>query len=66
MNIGILSPFRDPNIESGCRPFCKPGLCKNGAKCIELWGGFECQCTNPIAHSGRHCEVDINQNGMVY
>lgn len=62
-----IFPFgnnRYPNIESGCRPYCRPNLCQNQAICVELWGSYQCRCANPIAHSGRNCEININENAI--
>nr|XP_027200226.1 contactin-associated protein-like 4 [Dermatophagoides pteronyssinus] len=59
-----LSATRYPNIESGCRPYCRPNLCQNQAICVELWGSYQCRCANPIAHSGRNCEININENAI--
>ena len=55
-----------PNIESGCRPYCKPNLCANQGHCVEKWGTYECRCANAIAHSGRNCEVNINENSATF
>ncbi|KAG9510420.1 Contactin-associated protein-like 5, partial [Fragariocoptes setiger] len=52
-------------IES-CQPSCTKNLCQNGAKCIEYWGSYECECSNPMAHSGRNCEININTNSMTF
>ena len=54
-----------PNIETGCRPYCRPNLCQNQGVCVELWGSYRCECSNPIAHSGRNCEVNINENSRL-
>ncbi|XP_054154216.1 axotactin-like [Oppia nitens] len=54
------------NMEKGCRPFCRPDLCKNGATCVELWGSYECKCANPVSQRGQHCENDSNANSMTF
>lgn len=60
-----LSP-QMPSVTSGCRPSCSKNLCQNGARCIEYWGNYECECSNPIAHSGVNCEININTNSITF
>lgn len=60
-----LSPSM-PTVTSGCRPSCTKNLCQNGGKCIEYWGSYECECSNPIAHSGSNCEINLNTNSITF
>lgn len=60
-----LSPLM-PTVTSGCRPSCSKNLCQNGARCIEYWGQYECECSNPFAHSGINCEININTNSITF
>ncbi|KAK8744506.1 hypothetical protein OTU49_000844, partial [Cherax quadricarinatus] len=53
-------------VSSGCTPSCEPNPCKNGALCTENWGSYECVCKNPFAHSGRHCEININEDALTF
>jgi len=60
-----LSPSM-PTVISGCQPSCTKNLCQNGGKCIEYWGSYECECSNPIAHSGSNCEINLNTNSITF
>lgn len=60
-----LSPSM-PTVTSGCKPSCTKNLCQNGGKCIEYWGSYECECSNPIAHSGSNCEINLNTNSITF
>ncbi|KAK7082018.1 hypothetical protein SK128_004251 [Halocaridina rubra] len=51
-------------VALGCNPSCDPDPCKNGATCIEKWGSYECKCTNPFAHSGQNCEINLNDDAI--
>ncbi|KAG7156303.1 Neurexin-4-like 1 [Homarus americanus] len=53
-------------VTYGCTPSCDPNPCKNGASCIEKWGTYECICKNPLAHSGKNCENNINENAITF
>lgn len=55
-----------PTVISGCQPSCTKNLCQNGGKCIEYWGSYECECSNPIAHSGDNCEINLNTNSITF
>lgn len=55
-----------PTVISGCKPSCTKNLCQNGGKCIEYWGSYECECSNPIAHSGSNCEINLNTNSITF
>lgn len=46
-----------PNILIGCRRYCSPDPCQNGALCVEKWNDYQCICTNKWAHSGHSCET---------
>ncbi|KAL2083221.1 hypothetical protein ACEWY4_020994 [Coilia grayii] len=35
---------------------CVHGLCQHGSKCVDLHGGFTCQCL-----PGNHCEIEVNE-----
>ena len=60
-----LSP-QMPTVISGCQPSCTKNLCQNGGNCIEYWGSYECECSNPIAHSGSNCEINLNTNSITF
>lgn len=60
-----LSPSM-PTVTSNCKPSCTKNLCQNGGKCIEYWGSYECECSNPIAHSGSNCEINLNTNSITF
>lgn len=60
-----LSPSM-PTVTNGCKPSCTKNLCQNGGKCIEYWGSYECECSNPIAHSGSNCEINLNTNSITF
>lgn len=60
-----LSPLM-PTVIGGCKPSCKRNLCQNGGKCIEYWGSYECECSNPLAHSGTNCEINLNTNSITF
>lgn len=60
-----LSP-RTPQIVMGCKPSCDPNPCQNGATCHEYWGTYTCECVSKLAHSGKHCEKNINENGVTF
>ncbi|GAB6026571.1 hypothetical protein CHUAL_012986 [Chamberlinius hualienensis] len=60
-----LSP-RTPQIVMGCKPSCDPNPCQNGATCHEYWGTYKCECVSSLAHSGMHCEKNINENGVTF
>lgn len=60
-----LSPSM-PSVTSSCKPSCSKNLCQNGGKCIEYWGSYECECSNPIAHSGSNCEINLNTNSITF
>lgn len=60
-----LSPLM-PTVTSGCMPSCRKNLCQNGGKCIEYWGSYECECSNPLAHSGVNCEINLNTNSITF
>lgn len=60
-----LSPSM-PTVTSGCKPSCSKKLCQNEGKCIEYWGSYECECSNPIAHSGTNCEINLNTNSITF
>jgi len=60
-----LSPSM-PTVTSACRPSCVKNLCQNGGRCIEYWGSYECECSNPIAHSGSNCEINLNTNSITF
>ncbi|CAL4099000.1 unnamed protein product, partial [Meganyctiphanes norvegica] len=51
-------------VSSECKPACESNPCKNGATCVEQWGTYECICPNPIAHSGKNCEYNINDDAV--
>ncbi|XP_059474027.1 axotactin isoform X2 [Neocloeon triangulifer] len=53
-------------IIKDCKPSCDPNPCQNGALCKEGWSTYVCQCQNPWAHLGDHCEQDINQEGLTF
>jgi hypothetical protein len=44
-------------ITKDCKPSCDPNPCQNGALCKEGWSSYVCQCQNPWAHLGDHCEL---------
>lgn len=60
-----LSPSM-PTVIGGCQPSCSKDLCQNGGRCIEYWGSYECECQNPIAHSGNNCEINLNTNSITF
>nr|XP_045615299.1 uncharacterized protein LOC123768669 isoform X4 [Procambarus clarkii] len=53
-------------VSSGCSPSCDPNPCRNGALCLESWGTYQCSCKNPLAHSGRNCENNINEDALTF
>ncbi|XP_063593453.1 axotactin-like isoform X3 [Penaeus indicus] len=53
-------------VMEGCMPSCDPNPCQNGARCVEGWGTYRCECSNPYAHFGRNCETNINDNAITF
>lgn len=33
---------------------------------MQGWGYFECVCSNPLAHSGKYCEINVNDNAATF
>uniref|UniRef100_A0A914Y321 Uncharacterized protein n=1 Tax=Panagrolaimus superbus TaxID=310955 RepID=A0A914Y321_9BILA len=48
--VDLLSSDRSVDIEPGCnrKDQCKSDTCQNGAKCIDLWDKFRCECVRPF------------------
>lgn len=64
MNGGIVDlysfmKFHKADIVKDCSPSCDPNPCKNSAMCMENWGSFTCQCSNPWAQTGTLCEKGV-------
>lgn len=43
---------------------CAGGPCKHGGTCIDLIGGFRCEC--PLEWTGDVCQVDVNECNIMY
>lgn len=53
-------------VSLGCNPACDHNPCQNGARCVEMWGSYKCECANALAHSGKNCEININTEGLTF
>lgn len=42
---------------------CMSNPCMNNGECIDLVGGFQCNCSN-TGYEGVHCETDIDECAM--
>ncbi|KAI1287661.1 Contactin-associated protein like 5-3 [Halotydeus destructor] len=58
----------EDELETGCKSSCTIDHhpCQNGATCVEQWGSFECLCSNPVAQSGKLCEINLNGNSVTF
>ncbi|CAB3374160.1 Hypothetical predicted protein [Cloeon dipterum] len=58
--IDMNSYVADYNTKVGCpekKSYCNSNPCKNGGKCKEGWGSFNCEC--PEKWSGKDCSESI-------
>ncbi|VDO23561.1 unnamed protein product, partial [Haemonchus placei] len=55
------------DVHPYCDDRCHENFCQNAAECIEDFAtdSAVCRCRYPNVHSGRNCEIDINQNSSV-
>ncbi|XP_064112749.1 axotactin-like isoform X4 [Macrobrachium nipponense] len=53
-------------VSLGCNPACDLNPCQNGARCVEMWGSYKCECANAFAHSGKNCEININTESLTF
>ncbi|XP_050693160.1 axotactin-like isoform X4 [Eriocheir sinensis] len=53
-------------VSSSCKTSCEPNPCQNEATCVENWGSYSCVCKNSLAHSGKHCEINPNEDAITF
>ncbi|XP_068217367.1 axotactin-like isoform X2 [Palaemon carinicauda] len=66
VQMGRLFRASSQGVSLGCTPACDPNPCQNGARCVDMWGSYKCECSNPLAHSGKNCEISINTEGLTF
>jgi hypothetical protein len=64
--VGASDKLGSSFIKRECQSSCSPNPCQNDAECLDRFGAYECNCANPVAHSGKHCESNINVNPVTF